>query len=127
MGISLPGPHLPPLFTSIFAAPGSDQMETLLIKQGAMGRASQRRIQTSTRLEGHKQPGASPRDGILKVSPERLSGGRQLLATTISGGAGGTWWQGSPFPRKRPPSRLLPRSGCIFEVGDFLTPPLGEC
>lgn len=35
--------------------------------------------------------------------------------------------RGSPFPRKRPPSRLLPRSGCIFEVGDFLTPPLREC
>lgn len=40
---------------------------------------------------------------------------------------GGRRRRGSPFPRKRPPSQLLPRSGCIFEVGDFLTPPLREC
>lgn len=49
VGISLPGPHLSPL--PIFAAPSSDQMETLLTKQEAMAQAPQYKIQSSTRLD----------------------------------------------------------------------------
>lgn len=58
-----------------------------------------------------------------KALPARLWGLCQPPAASSSSPGPGEWW-GSPFPRKRPPSQLLPRSGCIFEVGDFLTPPL---